>query len=258
MLSLLELQREFAAALLGGDGRSLEQSIVGASALSPESALGIYRNNVLGNYRKALRDDYPAVLALVGERFFNGACDAYARSRGSRSGDLNDFGDAFAAFLTDWPPAQELVYLCDVARLEWAMHLASNAADAPAFQIENLAPVPPERVHTLRFVLHPSAHLVSSAYPILRIWRLSTADATTDERVALDAGAECLLVIRRQSGVEIEPLAPGEGSALQALSEDCDLAQAHARALAADTDFDLTAFLQRHVSARTIVSFHLP
>jgi hypothetical protein len=98
MQSLPELQRSLAAALISRDAQPLSDCIIGACELDAESALAVYRNNIFGNYRNALRDDYPAVLALVGAGFFHGACDAYAREHASQSGDLNDFGAAFAAF----------------------------------------------------------------------------------------------------------------------------------------------------------------
>jgi hypothetical protein len=258
MQSLPELQRAFAAALIAGDEQPLQDCIIGASSMHAASALAVYRNNVFSNYRKALRDDYAAVLALVGEGFFQGACDAYIRHHPSPSGDLNDFGCAFARFLDSWPPAGQLAYLPDVARLEWAIHLAFNAADAIALELASLAQVAPERVPQLRFDLHPSAQLIRSAYPVASIWRVSTDAAGTDERVDLDAGEDRLLVIRRVSGVAIESLAPGEWAALQALSQGCDLEEAHNRAVSADSAFELGPCLQRHVLATTIVSFHLP
>jgi hypothetical protein len=258
MQSLPELQRAFAAALIADEEQPLQDCIVGASSLHAAAALAVYRNNVFSNYRKALRDDYTAVLALVGEGFFQGACDAYIRHHPSPSGDLNDFGSVFATFLESWPPAGQLAYLPDVARLEWAMHLAFNAADAPALELASLAQVAPERVPQLRFELHPSAQLIRSPYPVASIWRVSTDAAGADERVDLNAGEDRLLVIRRASGVAIEPLAPGEWAALQALSQRCDLEEAHNRAVAADSAFELGPCLQRHVLAMTIVSFHLP
>jgi hypothetical protein len=258
MQSLPELQRAFAAALIAGDAQPLQDCIVGASSMHAAAALAVYRNNVFSNYRKALRDDYAAILALVGEGFFHGACDAYIRLHPSPSGDLNDFGSAFATFLESWPPAAQLAYLPDVTRLERAMHLASNAADAPALELARLAQVAPECVPQLRFDLHPSAQLIRSPYPVASIWRVSTQSADADERVDLDAGEDCLLVIRREGSVAIEPLTPGEWAALQALCQGCDLEDAHNRAVAADSAFDLGPCLQRHVLAQTIVSFHLP
>ena len=256
MPSLRELQRDFAAALITGDEQALQQYVIGAHSLDAGAALAVYRNNTFSNYRKALRDDYPAVLALVGEKFFDGACDAYTRAQPSQSGDLNDFGVMFRSFLQQWQPAQQLPYLPDVARLEWAIHMAFNATDVPPLALESLAHLPPETVPQLHLDLHPSAVLLHSPYPVFKIWQMSMNG--TDERVDLAAGDDRLLVIRRSGTVEIERIAPGEFAALQALADGCELAEAHARGVAADATFDLGACLQRHVLAQTIVSFQIP
>jgi len=256
MPSLRDLQRSLAAALISGERGPMQVHLIGARELDAAASLAVYRSNVFSNYRKALRDDYPAILALVGERFFDGAADAYTRAHPSRSGDLNDFGAHFALFLEQWKPAQQLPYLPDVARLEWAIHLAFNAEDVPALDLAGLARVPAEMVPRLRFDLHPSAALVWSTYPVFKIWQVSTTGR--DERIDLSCGTDRLLVIRRAGTVEIEPLAPGEWAALEALARDCDLADAHTHALEVQSTFDLGGFLQRHALAQTIVIFHQP
>src|SRR4051812_34243319 len=114
MQSLRELQHAFAVALIAGDAMPPD-CIVGARKMDAAAAAAVYRNNMFGNYRSALRDDYPAILALVGEGFFQAACDTYARQHVSGSGDLNDFGAAFSEFLGNWAPARTLAYLPDVA-----------------------------------------------------------------------------------------------------------------------------------------------
>jgi len=256
MPSLSELQRDFSAALISGEDERMLAHVIGACELDAARALAVYRNNVFSNYRKALRDDYPAILALVGDKFFDGASDAYTRAHPSRSADLNEFGAGLASFLEQWPPAQQLPYLPDVARLEWAIHLAFNAENTPALDLAGLAKVPPHIVPRVRFDLHPSATLVSSAYPVFKIWQISTTGR--NERVDLDCGADRLLVMRRADTVEIEPLTAGEWAALDALARGCDLSDAHTHALAAQPAFDLGGFLQRHALAQTIVIFHQP
>src|SRR4051794_3471186 len=86
MQSLPELQRALAVALIARDATPPD-CIIGAGKMDGGAALAVYRSNVFSNYCKALRDDYPAIVAVVGEGFFQGACDAYARDHASQSGD---------------------------------------------------------------------------------------------------------------------------------------------------------------------------
>lgn len=258
MPSLRELQRSFVAATLFGDVAALAGAGVIAGGLDAATRVGVYRNNILGNYRKALAATYPVVLRLVGAPFFNAAIDAFVRAHPSTRGDINRYGGELPRFLAAYPPALELGYLPDVARLEWAIDQANVAADAPPLDLAALGRAPQEKLGELRFALHPSAWLIASPYPILRIWRVNQVDYNGDVAVDLGEGGDALLVLRTAQGVSIEPLAPGEHALLAALSAGATLVCAAKRAAAASPSFDLTASLQRHVAAQAIVAFRLP
>lgn len=86
-----------------------------------ERGFAAYRNNVYGNLRHTLRSVYPVVERLVGNDFFGFAASAYIDGQASCSGDLNQYGGEFPAFLLAFPPAQGLPYLADVAALGPAM-----------------------------------------------------------------------------------------------------------------------------------------
>jgi hypothetical protein len=256
MPSLLELETAFTRAVMERDESGLlAEWLVSGRGLDALERIDVYRNNVFSNYRAALREVYPVVLALLGEPFFNRAADTYTSSHPSRSGDLNDFGGELSDFLAGWPPAASLAYLPDVARLEWAVERVFHAAESPSLDLTALAAVSQEALPELRFVLHPASRIVRSPYPILRIWQVNQAGFNGDQCVNLDAGGDAVLVIRRDATVDLERLSPGASTLLQALAADFTLAQAHARALEADPELDLTALLQHHVLSETLVAF---
>jgi hypothetical protein len=255
MPSLPELQSAFARAVIDRDEGRAAEWIAPTPALDAAARIAIYRNNVFGNYRNTLRQVYPVVMALVGGAFFDRAADVYAARYPSRSGDLNDFGGQFADFLAEWLPSAHLVYLGDVAKLEWAMETVFHAADAPPLDLQALAAVPPDRLSMLRFDLHPANRIVHSAYPILRIWQVNQPGYTGDQSVQLDAGGDALLVIRRDSSVELETLKRGELELLQGLADGKSLGEAHVHALEVEGGLDLSALLQRHVLGGTLVAF---
>jgi hypothetical protein len=255
MPSLPELQAAFARAVIDRDDAHVAEWIAATPALDASARIAIYRNNVFGNYRNTLRQVYPVVLALVGEAFFDRAADVYAARYPSRSGDLNDFGAQLGDFLAEWPPSAHLAYLRDVAKLEWAMESVFHAADAATLDLQALATVSPDRFSELRFDLHPASRLVHSVYPILRIWQVNQPGYGGDQTVQLDVGGDALLVIRRGSANELEPLSPGELLLLQDLAGGKSLGEAHVRALKAESALDLSAFLQRHVLGGTLVAF---
>ena len=255
MPSLREMQRSFVAATLFGDVAALAAAGVVAGALDAATRASIYRTNILGNYRKALAATYPVVLRLVGAPFFNAAIDAFVRAHPSTRGDINRYGGELPRFLAVYAPARGLPYLPDVARLEWAIDQANIAADAPPLDLAALENVPADALGELRFVLHPSALLVVSPYPILHIWRVNQPDYAGESAVDLGEGGDALLVLRTAQGVSIEPLARGEQALLAALSAGATLADATQRAATAEPAFDLTASLRRYVAAQAIVGF---
>lgn len=258
MRSLREMQREFAAAALFGETAAIAELGIVAGTLGAAARIAVYRNNLYGNYRRSLAATYPVVRRLVGGPFFQALIDAFVRAYPSAHGDVNRYGGELARFLAAYSPASKLKYLPDVARVEWAIDQANIAADAPSLDFAALAAVPTQAFGELRFVLHPSAQIVKSRYPIFRIWQVNQPGYKGDERVDLAEGGDRLLVRRAVDGVTIERLAVGEHAFLVALARHARLEDAEKRATGADASFDLGAMLKLHVTAQAIVAFRAP
>jgi len=159
-------QQAFATALL--DTAATLPSFTGEVV---QERFALYRGNLSATWRRTLGHAYPVVLALVGEQFFAGLARAYGRQYPSDSADLNHFGARFADFLSSFPPAAELPYLPDMARLEWAVHLAHYAADAQALAPEALATLHPDQLEARRFALHPACALLASNWQVVTLWQ---------------------------------------------------------------------------------------
>jgi putative oxidoreductase len=218
MPSLVEIQRGVAAAMISGDPAALAGLGIVAGAISPAARIDIYRRNVFGNYRKALATTFPVVRQLVGAAFFNAAADTYVRAHPSTRGDVNRYGDDLAGFLATYEPARMLVYLPDIARLEWAIDQAAIAADAPPFDLAALAALP-ERAHAglrlcarirrravRRIALSDPAHLAGQPGGLSKV----------RPRSICARAADSLLVVRGECGVDLERLKPGEAALLDA------------------------------------------
>jgi hypothetical protein len=254
MPSLRDSQLAFAGSVFGELDGGISGQLV-ANGLSPARRIQVYRNNMLASLTDTLGAVYPVIRRLVGEAFFEYAAQDYIRSHPSRSGNLHDFGAHFPEFLEAFPSAAELDYLGDVARLEWAYHSAFHAADHPPLALDALVTVPPNEHGEIRFELHPSARLLASPLPVLRIWEVNQDNHADDQAVSLDAGGVRLLVIRRGLEVELQPLGEAEHAFLQAIHDGVRFADAHERAASLDGHFDLGATLQQHVTSHTIVGF---
>ncbi len=236
MLGLAELQAGFARALL----RSDDTPIAGALAedgLSLALRLDVYRNTVLASLTEALADAFPVVCRLVDERFFRYAAAAFIRAHPPEQACLSVYGEKLPDFLAAFPPCRELAYLPDVARLEWLMHRAAFAEDARPLSPSALSDVgEPER---LVLALDPSLGLLSSAWPVDRIWRANRRGADGAEHIDLSSGGARLEVRRVADDVVLRSLDAGSFAFRATLCRRGTLGCATEMALAADSDFDL-------------------
>lgn len=246
MSNLFEQQSQFINALFNPsqDVEVLLQSTQGPVA----AGLAIYRNNVFSNYRRVLSSAYPVMQRLLGDGFFAAVCDNYIHATPSWSGDVRSYGDAFADFLSAHPSLPDLVYLPDVARIEWACHQVLNKPESVKFKVAQLAAIPPEQLAQSRIELCTASALVSSPYPAVKIWQTNQPDYAGDGNVDLNTGAEYGLLLRENFSVTLHPLNVAEFEFLSQLSRHKTLEEALQAAQTVTADFDLGACLLRHIS----------
>ncbi len=249
--SLSDCQDAFASGVFGGEDKVLDW------IAAPAARFDIYRASVVANLRNALRAVYPVVLRLTGERFFDQKASRYAREYPSHSGDLHRYGASFADFLARVPEAQALVYLPDVARLEWLWHEAFHAADATKLDLASLARVEPANHERLRFQLQPACRLLISAYPVLRIWEANQPIHSVVEEIDLLDGPENLIVYRSGCEVLIARLSASEYALALGLQQGMALGAAMAHAVAVDPQADAAAALRSLATSGVLAGFEL-
>jgi hypothetical protein len=257
MPSLRELQAGFTAVLLRpGAGRAAPG--IRANGISPALRVGFYRTNVFENYRKALASTYPAVEQLVGAAFFGRLAQEYTHLYASHSGDVGRHSAHFAEFLRQHTCSRELPYLSDVARLEWCLEGSFHETDSAPLSLDRLASVPAKQWSTLRFALAPACRLMSSAFPVDRIWQLCQLQSDQREELDLGLGGVDLLVHRENFAVVLDRMERAEFVMLMMLNSGYGFGEAFEYAGAIDERFDPTAFLHRHVVNCVLSDFTLP
>jgi len=80
------------------------------------------------------------------------------------------YGQGLPVFLQETQPWARTPQLHELARFEWTLTLAFDARDAPTVRFDELAQTPGDAWPELRFVLHPSSHILalSTNAPALR------------------------------------------------------------------------------------------
>ena len=242
MPSLLEMQREFGAALLGQ-----------TPATGIPRGISVYLGNVHGNCAKALAAAYPMVRKIVGEAFFDGLAHAYALAHPSASGDLNEFGAQLTVFVAGWPHTQDLPYLPDVARMEWLAHCAYYAPDFTPPDLAKLAAIPEEHHAALPLSRAPGSALLVSEWPLARLWAVHQEDYVGDTDIHVQRGFDRVLILRPRWRVEVRAVAPGDYRFLAEAGRGAALGHALQAAAEVDPGFDPASALALWVS-RGVVS----
>ena len=235
MLGLPEIQTAFRNAMRGEPEPRLLAEIAD-DGLGARARLDVYRHHVLTTLTEVLMAAYPVVTRLVDPRFFAYAADRYIRGELPTSPCLHEYGPSFPEFLAGFPPCHDLEYLPDVARLEWALHAARYADDAPALDPSRMAAVPPEQTPWLALLVHPSLAYLESPWPIDEIWRANQPDRDPVV-VDLAAGGAQLEIRRRADDVVFRALDPPTFAFRRALARGATLAEAAERGFERQADF---------------------
>lgn len=235
-ISLRDLQQQFMAALYDADAPGPVTAIAG-NGLTAAARLRIYRNSCNEPQTEALRMTYPAVLALVGDAFFDQTARGYRHAHPSRSGNLQAFGANLGDYLETLTSCRAYPYLPDVAQLEWLRQETILAPDAAAVTSDAFIERVRAATSPIRVVLHPSLHLVRSQYPILRIWRYALEPST--EPPTLGDG-ECVVLWREDRAVAMGAVDPASFACIAAMQQGSTLDAAQTAAMALDPDFDVS------------------
>ena len=213
---------------LGAGG--LDAIILGDDRLSAEARVDIYANMYFYRILDALKEDFPATLAVLGDDNFHNLATGYILEYPPTEPSLHYCGRHLADYLRDHPLCEGAPFVADLAKLERAVIEVFHAPDAPALESDAVRAIAPEDWPALKFKLHPSAKLLALD------WRVTDLLRAVEEKRAskpAERGAIRILVWRRNARVFYRDLEKAEADALEAASrgatfaEICDLVAAN-------------------------------
>ncbi len=212
-----------------------------------ERGVAAYRANAGASAERALALAYPTVQQLLGEAAFGQLARALWQREPPEQGDLAGFGAGLPAFIQADAQLAGEPYLADTARLDWAVHQAVRAADAPApsaAPLAGLGLLATADPAALRVQVVPGTALLRSPWPVVTIWQAHrSADVDFEPvRQALAAQqGELAWVWRTGWAVRVCALSGEVAAFNEGLLAGKNLAQALDQAGAA---FDFSAWLQ--------------
>ncbi|MEP7295047.1 MAG: DNA-binding domain-containing protein [Burkholderiales bacterium] len=168
-MTLAAQQRALKRAVMSGDGAGAVNGL-----------LRIYRQAYPARLTAALRDNFGVLPTVLGDEAFDALAQAYIEAHPSRRPSIRWFGDELPGFMAareDLVPHPALV---DLARMEWALRSAFDAADAPSLAADDLAQVPAEQWPALTFTPLPSLQLLPMEWNVEPVWRALQGDDAPD------------------------------------------------------------------------------
>ncbi|MGE0281646.1 MAG: putative DNA-binding domain-containing protein [Rhizobiaceae bacterium] len=240
MLSLDNLQQTIARSVVGQPAFGLSALLAGGR-YSPYGRLRIYENNTRLSLTSTLIAVFPVTVRLVDERFFRFAASEFVRNHPPREARLVHYGKEFPNFLRTFPGLDELPFVSETAKLEWAI---AEALDAPSRQPRPLADLELQVDETEPMLtLQPSLRLVTSHWSVLSIWEAHQPSNPTQAIDASQRLGERVALWRSGDNVRFKRLTAPQFAFRFALRAGLSLEAAVGRAMAHDPMFDLLSEL---------------
>jgi hypothetical protein len=197
----------------------LASLIRGEGAADATTRLDVYANAYFYRIHGVLEKDYPALAKALGDDAFNDVVTSYLLVHPSTHPSLRYAGAELGAFLADHAAAkgvrQRAPWASDLARLEWAMVDAFDAADAAPLARDAVAALAPERFASLTLELRPGTSL------LVQNWPVHSLRAACDAGEAVEAPAnpapESVVVWRPSETVRYRTADAVEATALSLL-----------------------------------------
>jgi len=189
-LKLDTVQATLVAAITGSGkpDRAMLKAFRVARCVPAGKRLAAYRRNVKCAHLQALDQAFPVTREVLGPRYWRQLLDAELPLFGSRSPDLNRYGNFMPSLLRKAqkrrPELRDLPYLGGLAMLEWIVHRARLTADDPAFDWESFSGLPDEARAKTWLKLSNALTRLRLEYPVDHIWRAHTGAVTGEDQCA--------------------------------------------------------------------------
>ena len=260
MSRLADIQEAFQRFVLTADSE-IESYVVGTQRVSVATRLGIYGDGYRSRLVEVLESSYPVLATLLGEADFHTLAGQYIAGHESTFFSVRYYGDELADFLAADAGYCGAPMLAELARWEWAMAAAFDAADAEPIDSSAFTQLAPEDWAELRFVWSPAAQVVALEWNAPELWKAVTEE-TEHPEPSLNPQPASWLIWRRELQIYFRPLTVAEAAAIaasragQSFGELCVLLCEHLGE--SEAAQHAAGFLRGWVESGLIVSADLP
>ncbi len=176
------LRQQMLMRALWRDDAALQGWVRAPARASASHGVAAYRGNAGALAERALGSAFPTIAALIGAESFAGLARHFWHEHPPVRGDVGEWGDALPAFIAASEQLAEEPYMADSARLDWAVHAATRAADVSGVWPPALDALTTTDPALLRMQLAAGAAVVGSRWPIATVWRAHHGDQAIRQR----------------------------------------------------------------------------
>tara|TARA_R110002096_G_scaffold346162_2_gene539627 strand:- start:303 stop:1013 length:711 start_codon:yes stop_codon:yes gene_type:complete len=194
MGKLAVFQERFRIAIHSGEISDVLSKGIEEGILPVAARMQVYQNNYEMTLAGLLGGVFPLTAAFVGEEFLRSAAKLFIKERPPKDPKLEQFGADFSSFLRGYPHAVDVIYVADLAALEWAVHELQHvkALDEGACPVETSVE---------GCTLNPNVRFIESDYPLLQLWMVGMGQLVP-EAVHIESGGQNVAVIL--DGLEVK------------------------------------------------------
>ncbi len=201
----------------------MERAVLATPRASAARRLAVYADGYRLRLVEALGNDFPALQALLGQPGFGRMAREFIAAHPSRHPNLRWYGGKLPDFLARAPGWRRRRLLTELARFEWALGLAFDAADASPAKPQELAGMPAADWPGMRLRLDPSVRLLGLRSNAPDLWRASAAKRKPPA-ARLRTRPSIWLIWRKGHEPFYRALPPAEAWALGAVARGRDFA----------------------------------
>lgn len=167
--ALSHIQQAMADCILHGAHTAAAHLVRPHGALTSTQRLDIYHQAYRWRLLEVLQDHYAQTHAYLGDELFEAEARSYIQAYPPDADNLRHYGAHWAQWLSLRYPHD--LDMADLARLEWALRQAFDAADTPTLTWQELAPLPPQAWQTVRFGLAPGTQVLHLTHNVTPLWQ---------------------------------------------------------------------------------------
>lgn len=197
MIDLKKLQHEFLRALKNpASAAGFSKHIKANAKLGKAERLAIYLDSIQENLFTSLLGTFSVCDQLIGRENFRGLANLYIQQTSVTTPDLGEYGASFSDFIANYPPAEVLPYLAEMARFEWECWQTWQQPKTTLLDPARLAQVAAELHEEIIFHLPSPATLFHSIYPVAAVWQLHQTDDFSQANIDWETQCHPALILR--------------------------------------------------------------